>query len=221
MPKFDVGQTTERNNRTKTKIICEPRELYRFLATPGIELESLVFASDRGVWASWKFMEEEKVANLKYTNEVIGAYVTTGARIHLYKYLDRLQDKVLYCDTDSILYVQKESEPPLIETGDHLGAKRNELKTGEYIDEFVSGGPKNYKYRVCRRDASQLLISVCKVRGITVNYTASQLVNFDVIREMILTGKLATVNVHTVKKIKGKRKGCMCFTNHGTRGQVI
>jgi hypothetical protein len=30
------GKLTERNNRTKTKIICEPRELYRFLATPGI-----------------------------------------------------------------------------------------------------------------------------------------------------------------------------------------
>jgi hypothetical protein len=91
------------------------------LATPGIEIESLVFASDRAVWASWKFIEEEKVPNLKHINEVKGAYVTTGTRIHLYKYLDRLQDKVLYLDSNSILYVQKESEPSLIEIGDHLG----------------------------------------------------------------------------------------------------
>jgi hypothetical protein len=158
------------------------------------------------VWASWKFIEEEKVPNLKHTNEVIGAYFTTGARIHLYKYLDRLQDKVLYLDTDSILYVKKESEPPLIETGDHLGDMTNELKMGEYIDEFVSGGPKNYAYKVYRRDASQLPKTVCKVRGITLNYAASQLVNFNVIREMILTGEPATVNVHTDKKIKRKRR---------------
>jgi hypothetical protein len=103
------GKLTERNNRTKTKIICEPRDLYRFLATPRIGIESLVFAGYRAVWASWKFIEEEKIPNLKHTNEVIGSYVTTGASINLYKYQDKLQDEVLYCDTDSILYVQKES----------------------------------------------------------------------------------------------------------------
>jgi hypothetical protein len=153
-----------------------------------------------------EFYREEKVPNLKHTNEVIVAYVTTGARIHLYKYLDRLQDKVLYLDTDSILYVQKESKPTLIETGDHLGDMTNELKMGEYIDEFISGGPKNYAYRVCRRNAPQLPKTVCKIRGITLNYTASQLVNFNVIRERILTGEPATVNVHTDKKIKRKRR---------------
>jgi hypothetical protein len=29
---------------------------------------------------------------------------------------------------------------------------------------------------------------VCKVRGITLNYSASQLVNFDVMKDMILRG---------------------------------
>jgi len=40
------GKFTERNDRTKTKIITEPRELYGFLATPDIEVTNLVFASD-------------------------------------------------------------------------------------------------------------------------------------------------------------------------------
>ena len=30
------GKLTERNNRKKTKMIKDPHELYRFLATPGI-----------------------------------------------------------------------------------------------------------------------------------------------------------------------------------------
>ena len=77
----------------------------------------------------------------------------------------------------------------------------NELGEGEYIDEFVSGGPKNYAYKVRGNDVK----TVCKVRGITLNYTAIQLVNFDVIREMILTGAPDTVMVHTAKKIKRKR----------------
>ena len=48
------GKLTERNNRTKTKIIGEPKELYRFLATQGIEVSSLTFASDDVIWASWR-----------------------------------------------------------------------------------------------------------------------------------------------------------------------
>jgi len=44
----------ERNNRNKTKMISDPQELYRFLATPGIEAMNL-FVSDSVVWASWRF----------------------------------------------------------------------------------------------------------------------------------------------------------------------
>jgi hypothetical protein len=41
------GKLTERNNRTRTKMITEHQELYRFLATPGIEVAALVFAVTR------------------------------------------------------------------------------------------------------------------------------------------------------------------------------
>jgi hypothetical protein len=94
------GKLTERNNRTKTRMISEPNELYRFLATPGIEVASLIFVSDSVVWASRRYTDEEKIPHLKHTNKVIGAYVTTGARIHLYKYLDRLQENAIYCGRD-------------------------------------------------------------------------------------------------------------------------
>jgi hypothetical protein len=49
--------------------------------------------------------------------------------------------------------------------------------------------------------------TVCKVLGITLNYHASRLVNFDVIRRMILRGEPDIVTVRTEKKIKRKRKG--------------
>ena len=48
------GKLTERNDRTRTKVICDPQELYRLLATPGIEVAALMFASDDVVWASWR-----------------------------------------------------------------------------------------------------------------------------------------------------------------------
>jgi hypothetical protein len=95
-------------------IISDPNELYRFLTTPGIELVSLMFASDEVVWVSWRFSDEEKIPNVKHTNEVLGAYVTAGARLRLYHFLDIPQENALYCDTDSIIFVQKENEPPLV-----------------------------------------------------------------------------------------------------------
>ena len=70
------GKLTERNDRTKAKIIAEPRELYSFLATPDVEVTNLVFASDDVVWLSSKHGAEEDVPSLRHTNEVIGAYVT-------------------------------------------------------------------------------------------------------------------------------------------------
>jgi hypothetical protein len=35
----------------------------------------------------------------------------------------------------------------LVETGDNLGAISSELKPGIFIQEYVSGGPKNYAYK--------------------------------------------------------------------------
>jgi len=83
----------------------------------------------------------------------------------------------------------------------------SELRTTDYISEFVSGGAKNHAYKVID-NVTVRATTVCKVRGITPNYSAKQLVNFDVIRDMVLeTGAEPTVTLHAEKKIKRKRKG--------------
>jgi hypothetical protein len=81
---------------------------------PGIEVLNMMFASDDVVWISWQYSSEEHVPSLRHTNEVIGAFVTAGVRIHLYSYLDRLKDKASYCDTDSAIYVQPINKSPLV-----------------------------------------------------------------------------------------------------------
>ena len=48
--------------------------------------------------------------------------------------------------------------------------------------------------------------TVCKVRGITMNYNESQPVNFDTIEDLVLNRPAnSTVTVHTSKKFKRKR----------------
>ena len=59
---------TERSNRTQTKLISEPGELYRFLVTPGVEVQNMLFASDDVVWISWQYSADERVPSLRHTN---------------------------------------------------------------------------------------------------------------------------------------------------------
>jgi len=82
---------------------------------------NLAFASGDVVYISWKRGVEEDVPNLRHSNDVIGAYVTAGVRIHHYRYLGRLRENAMYCDTDSVIYIQPRGEPPLIETGTNWG----------------------------------------------------------------------------------------------------
>ena len=109
------GKLAERQNRTQTKLISDPHELYRFLATPGVEVVNLLFASDSVVWASWRYIAEEQVPSLRHTNEVIVAYVAFGGRMHLYAHVNILGERALYCDTDSVIFVQIDGEPPLVQ----------------------------------------------------------------------------------------------------------
>jgi len=167
----------------------------------------MLFANDDVVWISLRYSADKRVPSLRHTNEVIGAYVTAGARIHLYGFLEKLQEKAIYCDTDSVIFRQPGPvcEPTLIKTGVNLGQMQSELKKDEIIDEVVCAGPKNYSYKTYN-SATDESKTACKVRGITLNYSATQLVNFAKIKDMILSKRDdETVIVRTEKKIKRKK----------------
>jgi len=106
----------------------------------------MVFAIDDVVWASWRFMAEEEIPSLRHTNGVIGLYVTAVAFLHLYSYLDRLKQRALYCDTDSIMFVQPRDDPAPVEPGDNLGAMillavgQKSLQDSSYRDRRAKDG---------------------------------------------------------------------------------
>jgi hypothetical protein len=86
-----------------------------------------------------------------------------------------------------------------------VGAMTSELKPNEIISEIVCAGPKNYANKTVNLTTSASK-TVCKVRGITLNYHASRLVNFANMKVMILSlDSDVTVIVRTQNKIKRKR----------------
>jgi len=81
----------------------------------------------------------------------------------------------------------------------------SELKANEIISKVVCAGPKNYAHRTINSMTGECK-TVCKVRGITLYYSVSQLVNFAKMKDMILSmDENETVVVRTQNKIKRKR----------------
>jgi hypothetical protein len=119
----------------------------------------------------------------------LAAFTTSWARLKLYTALEKLQDKVLYCDTDSVIYVSRANNEggPEIELGDKLGEWTDELGDGEdSIVEFVAAGPKSYAYR------TQKGKDEVKCKGIRISYQNSlSVANFENIRNAVL-GQYAT-----------------------------
>lgn len=48
------GKLTARTNRTQTTLNSDPKELYRFLTKPGIEVTNMMFVKDDVVRALWR-----------------------------------------------------------------------------------------------------------------------------------------------------------------------
>ena len=83
------------------------------------------------------------------TNVILAAFVTAQARLHLYSELNKLNERVLYFDTDSIFFVTNAYDNYHPKLGDFLGQFTNEIdpREGTHITEFVSAGAKNYAYK--------------------------------------------------------------------------
>jgi len=69
------GKFGENPRKTQTLLISEPRELYKFLATPCIEVATRLFAGDSLCWFSWRHSEEAGAPSLPHTNEAIASFV--------------------------------------------------------------------------------------------------------------------------------------------------
>lgn len=189
------GKLGQLENQPKTTIVNDPEVLFTLLSNPFVNVNSALPVSEDTLIVNYEF-KEESYQPLSTTNVCLAAYTTTQARLKLYSYLERLGDRVLYYDTDSVIFVQKDGEfEPSV--GDFIGDMTDELQdygVGSYITEFVSGGPKNYSYRFYTTNEKEEKV-VCKVKGICLNYNASQLVNFESIKEMVLNPDIEPVKI--------------------------
>ena len=170
--------------------IDDPQQFFDYLTSDEIIVTDATLVSDDILEIRYEYSENFVEVNPN-TNVIVAAFTTAHARLQLYDELDMLKERVLYYDTDSIVYLTQPDQPePRL--GNYIGDLTDELG-GDHITVFASGGPKNYGY-ITNGDKTDI-----KVRGITLDCTARQKVNFESLRAMVFLrakcGVTATVTV--------------------------
>jgi hypothetical protein len=72
--------------------VSSQQEFYELLTSPRIEVTN-VFPNEYA-WVSWEYTEEGPTT-CKSVNVAVAAYVTTGAGLKLYSYLEELGESIL------------------------------------------------------------------------------------------------------------------------------
>ena len=94
----------------------------------------------------------------------------------LYDKLNYLNKKVLYFDTDSIIYADDNTKN--IKTGDMLGDMTDEI-SGKGISSFVSTGPKSYSFKYGDDEQKST------IKGFTLNHENNNLLNHDSLSKIV------------------------------------
>ena len=162
----------QRSNLSQTEVVKDRKRLLQLLFSPEKKVTGIIPINQEIIYVSWCLKEEADIS-APFTNVAIAIFITAQARLYLYEYLEKVNHRSIYFDTDSILFINtvnpQEYTPPL---GNMLGCMTNELECygpSAYITSFVSTGPKSYTFLVYDLDSKETS-EVCKVKGITLNF---------------------------------------------------
>ena len=184
-----TGKFAQRGNLGKTTFLCDPVKFYDLILSDETAVKGIHIINDKTVLVQHAkddlFAEE-----LPNTNVCVAAYVTAYGRLELYRHMEKLQSRLVYADTDScILISPRDVSQETLPTGNALGDLTDELKAGEHIVEFVSGGPKCYAYRTSSGREK------VTIKGITLTSRNSEVITFDLLKEIVLREGRESVQV--------------------------
>jgi hypothetical protein len=112
-------------------------------------------------------------------------------RSQLWNQMHLLGDRVLMCDTDSIVYIYDPDANYNIKTGTMLGEWEEEECSIIGIKEFVGWGPKTYALKLV--DDS----TIVKAKGISLNWGTENLFNFETMKngvmEFLKDGEMSSI----------------------------
>ena len=171
-----------------TELINEPEKLFTLMADNSYVINDIFLIGDQTVQIKYN-RKSEFLYESNCSNVVIASFVTAYARLKLYELLNKIGKRVLYYDTDSIIFSAKPNEfTP--DTGNFLGDLTDEITTkhepNARINKFLSCGPKNYCLEIYYPNSNETEYMI-KVKGFSLNFNTKEIINFNSMKEIIDT----------------------------------
>ena len=186
------GRFGMRTFNDEKKFVRTNGDLVKILSDPKIQQDTvdlMLFDDSETAIASYNLVSE-RVENRWDTNVFIAVFTASWARLELYKALEVLGERVLYMDTDSVIYYHESETDHGLSEGDYLGEFTDELD-GHYVDQWASGGPKNYGYSVpvnpncTKKDCDKCGSTECKVKGFSLTHGNKKNINFNSVKSAV------------------------------------
>ena len=175
------GKFGENNNHRTHQLAERGVDIFKLITNPSVSLKGMHILDEKRCMLEY-CSSEGFLPEMSHVNVFIAAFTTANARSRLFNVLHNLGRRVLYFDTDSVVYEYdernlREYTPDM---GDHLGQWTDELKKDQFISHFVSSGPKSYAYLTNDEERTT------KLKGFTLNHEATKLLNFESICRLVL-----------------------------------
>ena len=178
------GKFGQRSNLVECRILKTANDNFDYHQLVRMGHLKEITSTSLGTTAHMKKCQQLTKWNKK--NVAIAAFVTAHARIRLWGVLEQLGDRVIYHDTDSVIYERRTSSDTMIKEGCFLGEWESE--TGDaMIHSFVGLAPKTYAYRYMGKDkqGNPVEIEQVKSKGFGMNAKTTSILNYDSYREML------------------------------------
>ena len=199
------GKWGQRTDLSQTKVVTDTETFFDLLKAPHVEFQSVVPIGENKLVVTFKNEEHENMP-YGFSNLAMAAFISSWARLKLYDLMDRVGiNRLLYVDTDSVMYIQQRNGPDLLPIGHYLGELTDEIEPGWEICAFIGLGPKNYTYKEKEIGKENVFRTTCKIRGITLNYRARQLINFDHFYKLVKneTEQIVLTNPNCIRRKLG------------------
>ena len=171
------GKFCQRSGMRKPEFITSEAEFLKLLSRNNIENLKIenIHLSNKVVHLATYVNSDEKNQEGNSQNVAIGAFTTSLARLKLYEALELLDERVLYHDTDSVVWVDDGGVN--FPSRDGLGNFKNEFEKKEkklnkkiWATEFLATAPKSYAYILNTGEKEM------KIKGISLNQQEVQLI---------------------------------------------
>jgi hypothetical protein len=195
------GKLSQSNNKTHTLFIDQAVDYFDLLLSDKESITDINFVNDEMLEVHYTTNDDFKSVH-PFSNVVLAAFITAGARTKLYEHICDLHERLYYIDTDSCVFL---SPGPTIKNG-LLGELTDEIlsthRVHDSIGIWAGTGAKAYGYSLKRNKD----IKTCKVKGITLSHESSEHINLETMRELLMATVDEQVEVTTRHSMRRNKK---------------